>query len=119
MSGREYALRFQTAQEIGAARLARGSADVGKNIEAQRIVRDGSIGRNIERPVSILVPNLQRFDADALDGYADPSVAGANQVVVNLIPIDIEIVTAGDVVPLDDDGAVELLEIGWTADQEP
>ena len=92
MAGREHALRLEPAEDIRAVRLACGASDIGDNVVAQRVVPDRAVVSDVERSVAVLVPDLERFNADALSGHADPGIARSNQVLVNLVPVDVEIV---------------------------
>ena len=52
MAGGEDALRFQSAQQIRTARMADGARHVGEDVVGERVVRDGAVGRHIQRIIA-------------------------------------------------------------------
>jgi len=118
MAGREQALGLQAAEDVDRVRRAHGSCRRGEDVVRQRVVRHRAAVGDVERAVARRVPHFQRLDADPLRRDADPRVAGSDEMVVRLEPVDVEIVTRRHVVPLEDDRPVESRGILRTADDD-
>ena len=116
---REASQRVDTARSIGADGSHRLREDV---------IRRGVVGDR-QRAVADRIPDGERsgqpgnhrrqVHTATLGGDADPRVALAQQLLVELEPRGVDVEAAADVLPLDDDGAVEPIRRDRPADQDP
>src|SRR5262245_16162569 len=97
-------------------RLSRLAVDV----IGERIVVDCPSGRDVQGRIAARgAPSLEIIDADALRADADPTIAVFQHVCVRLEPVRLYIEAVGDIVPLENNCAVECRRRPRTAHQQP
>jgi nucleotidyltransferase/DNA polymerase involved in DNA repair len=115
----ERARKAEPVERVATRRAQDGLGCLAEDVPLQGIVGDRSAGRYVERAVTRRIPGAQpvrrAVHAGALRADADPGIAFADEVVGRAIPLDVELPVVGDVLPLDDDLAVELPGIGRPA----
>src|SRR3954447_11747882 len=72
----------------------------------------------LHQPAGQVLAALASADADLLGGDADVCIATAADFGSEVAPAGIGVLTGGNVEPLDENGAVELVVGAWPTDQD-